>query len=293
MERVRRGELESKGIPVRVGSICDSDLLHEIVRDRHTVFHLAAAQHETNVPKAHFYEINVEGTRKLLEACVAAGAPRFVLGSTIGVYGCANGHALDEESPTHPENVYTTTKLQAERVVHDFASKLPCTIVRISETYGPGDGRLLKFFKMVEGGIFPMIGRSRNAHQLVHVDDLVDGLLLAATREEAVGEAFVLTGPEVLTTRQMVQVAAAALGKSLHTPYVPLWPLLACATALENTLPLLGLSPPLSRRRLDFFTKSFVFRPGKAKNLLGYEPKKHFKEGVAETALWYREHGYL
>ena len=78
----------------------------------------------------------------MLEAAVEAGVHRFVHGSTIGVYGISNNRPVRDDSPLQPDNIYGITKLEGEKVVRQFFDKLPIAIVRISETYGPGDRRL-------------------------------------------------------------------------------------------------------------------------------------------------------
>lgn len=293
LETDRRRRLESRGIEVQVGDIGDLPLLARLADSADTVFHLAAAQHESNVPDDHFRAVNVVGTSALIDACIAGGVQRFVYGSTIGVYGSAKNGRLDETSETRPQNIYGITKLEAEEVVRSRGERLPFTIVRISETYGPGDGRLVKLFKLVNEGLVPIIGGGGNEHHPVYVDDLVTGLILAATRPEAIGETIVLAGPEVMPTLQLIEGVADALDKPLRSVKLPLTPFLAAAVLCESGCRPLGIAPPWHRRRLDFFVKRFAFSQEKAARLLGYQPSTPFKQGARETAAWYREKGYL
>ena len=257
-------EMRSHGIEVFVGAVTDKDIAERAVKDADVVFHLAAAQHEANVPDEYFRNINVEGTRTVIEACIREGVGRFVYGGTIGVYGSALDGEIDEESPQRPENIYGVTKAEAEKLVAEYADKMPVSIVRISETYGPGDRRLLKLFKAIDSGMFFMIGPGENKHQLIYVDDLIDGLYLAATTGNAVNETFVLAGREVLTTNEMANSIAKAVGKSVRKLRAPLWVFMLAATILETVLKPLGIQPPLHRRRMDFFQKELLFFQGKA-----------------------------
>jgi nucleoside-diphosphate-sugar epimerase len=256
------------------------------------VIHLAAAQHEMNVPDEHFREVNVRGTEALLEAARQAGVRRFVHGSTIGVYGDREGE-ISEDTPPAPDNIYGVTKLEAERHVLSRKVDLPVVAIRISETYGPGDRRLLKLFKAVKKGSFFNIGDGRNRHHPIYIDDLVDGLLLAAEHPAAAGELFVLPGRDIVTTNEMVAAVAAAVGRQPPTLRVPLWPLMAAAVGMESTLRPLGIQPPLHRRRMDFFKKSFAFGSSKAARLLGFAPEVDFRDGAARTARWYESSGEL
>ena len=292
-EKENQRVLEDRGAKVILGSVADRDEVFESLKGIECVYHLAAAQHEVNVPDQHFRNVNVTGAKNILEGSVQAGVKIFVHGSTIGVYGDALDGEIDETSPLQPNNIYGVTKLEAEKLVLSFQQKLPVVIVRISETYGPGDYRLLKLFKAIKKGIFFVIGNGKNLHHLIHIDDLIDGLSLAATVEEAKGKAFVLAGKDVLTTREMAEVVAAQLKKKLPRLQIPLFPLLLLASILEGTLRPLGIQPPLHKRRMDFFKKSFSFSQEQSKTLLGFVPKIAFREGVADTEKWYEEMGYL
>jgi PAS domain S-box-containing protein len=292
-ESDRLEELRTLGIDVRIGSLQDPAFVRSALEGCDAVIHLAAAQHEANVPDDYFRKVNVEGTRILLNECMHAGVKRFVYGSTIGVYGSASTAALDEDSPTRPTNIYGITKLEAENLVRSHADRLDITVIRISETYGPGDLRLLKLFKAVQSGWFAMIGDGLNRRQPIHVQDLVRGLLLAVEHPAAIGQTLLLAGPKPLTTREMVRDVAAALNRPLRNIGVPMWPMWLAAQALEHTLKPLGIQPPLHRRRLDFFRTSFWFSIAKAKRLIGFEPMIPFAVGARDTAGWYRREGLL
>lgn len=292
-ERARAQELARGGVAIEQGPLQDPAYARRLVQGCQSVIHLAAAQHEANVPDGYFFDVNVNGTRTLIDACKMAGVQRFVYGSTIGVYGESRGQILDESTPPRPVNAYGRSKLSAEELVKSYRDALQISIVRISETYGPGDFRLLKLFRAVNRGRFLIIGSGLNRRQPIHVSDLVRGLLLAAQSDAAVGETFVMAGEETLTTREMVGEVAGALGRTPPAWRLPMWPFLAAAVVLERTLPPFGIQPPLHRRRLDFFRKSFLFSTMKARTVLKFLPAIPFRSGALDTATWYRDGGYL
>lgn len=292
-ERTRVTELARSGVRIEEGALQDAAFARHVVSDCDVVIHLAAAQHESGVPDSYFEDVNIGGTRSLLMASRDAGVRRFVYGSTIGVYGSAANGTLDESSPPNPDNVYGRTKLAAERVVREEAGPVETSIVRISETYGPGDFRLLKLFRAIDGGKFLMIGSGENRRQAMHVDDLVRALLIVASHSAAAGETFVLPGSEVLTTRQMVDVIAGVLGRGVSPVRLPMFPFLAAAVMFETVFKPLRIDPPLHRRRLDFFRKTFVFSTDKAQRLLGFAPQVAFEAGARDTAEWYGRQGLL
>ncbi len=283
--------LQSAGAEMILASIVDAEL-DDLVKGIDVVFHLAAAQHEANVGDDHFRNVNVEGTQRLLEACIRNNVKRFVLGSTIGVYGILDG-LIDENSPCNPDNIYGQTKLEGERLVLSYVDRLPVTAIRISETYGPGDRRLLKLFKTIKKGVFFIVGNGKNLHHLIFVDDLVRGMRMAAEVEAAVGEVFVLSGKDPVSTRVMADAVATAVDGKVPKFHAPMGPFMLLAVTMETVLKPFGIQPPLHRRRMDYFKKSFTLSRDKARNVLGFEPEVGFEEGVHRTAQWYEQEGLL
>lgn len=292
-ESSNRKILEEKGAEIILASVTQEDALPGLLQGVDVVFHLAAAQHEVNVPDQVFYDVNVKGTANLLDAARRAGVKRFVHGSTIGVYGSGMEGVIDETTPPDPDNIYGRTKLEGEKVVLSFREKLPVVILRIPETYGPGDRRLLKLFKAIRKGVFFMIGNGKNLHHLIHIDDLIDAFLLAAESPEAAGEIIVVAGRKAVTTNEMVAVIAAQVGGKIPGIRAPLPPVMVLATVMEKAFQPFGIKPPIYRRRMDFFRKSFSFSQEKAERILGFHPRIDFPEGVSSTAAWYRSMGYL
>ncbi len=298
VEHARGDELRRNGVQFHAGLLQDESFVESLLHERTVVIHLAAAQHESNMPEAYFHATNVDVTERLLQQCAAAGIHRFVYGSSIGVYGQsgfgdAGSEPLDESSPLQPDNMYTRSKAAAERVVRAHHSRMQTCIARIGETYGPGDSRLLKLFRSVARHRFVMIGNGLNQRQCIHVQDLIRALLLAAQHPAAAGETFIFAGPRAITTREMVNAIAEAIGVAPSKRHVPMWPFLATAKVMETVLPPLHLPAPLNTRRLDFFRKSLTFSTSKAEALLGFRAEIDFPQGAVDTAAWYCGRGDL
>ncbi len=292
-EKARCDALVKAGIKLVIAPLEDSAVIARELEGHDVVIHLAAAQHEAQAPESHFHKVNVEGTRNLLSLAAQAGIRRFVHGSTIGVYGSAAAGRLDEDSPLAPDNPYGRTKAAAEQVVRQFESPLEWTIIRISETYGPGDMRLLKLFRGIRKGRYLTVGTGENLHQLIYVDDLSRGLLAACTVPAANRQTVVLAGAQAITTNEMVSAISEAVGNRKRVLHAPMWPFVAAAFVFEATFTPLGLKPPLHRRRLDFFRKSFSLSTVKAQQLLGFHTEVDFREGARRTAQWYQANGHL
>jgi nucleoside-diphosphate-sugar epimerase len=104
---------------------------------------------------------------------------------------------------------------------------------------------------------------------------------------------MVLAGSETITTNEMVSAVSEALGSKKSVLRAPMWPFVLAAFAFESTFSPLGLKPPLHRRRLDFFRKSFSFSTAQAQKLLGFKPQVGFREGARKTSQWYAANGFL
>ena len=284
--------LDEKGIKIFLTGVDDLESISNLLNGIDIVFHLAAAQHEMNIPDKVFWDVNVEGTRNLLNASVNNKIKRFIHGSTIGVYGILNGK-IDENSFCNPDNIYGKTKLEGERLVLSYKDKLSVAVIRIPETYGPGDRRLLKLFKAIQKKVFFKIGNGKNLHHLIYVEDLVDAFLLAAENNNAAGELFLLSGPKPVSTDEMIKTIAHSVGSPDPKIRIPLTPLWILATLVEFVFRPLGIQPPVHRRRMDFFRKSFTLVNTNAVNKIGFNPKVTFEQGAKLTAEWYSQNGLL
>lgn len=284
--------IKDNGAEVILASVLDKDTINQITINKDYIFHFAAAQHEMNIPDQKFWDVNVEGTKNIISSAISSGVKRFIHGSTIGVYGSLQGE-INEESPTRPNNIYEQTKLEAEKLVLSNVNKIPTVVIRIPETFGPGDRRLLKLFKGIKKNAFVMVGKGKNLHHLIYIDDLIEGMFLASENNEAVGQIFLFAGPKAITTNEMISIIARNFNTSFPKIRLPLNPMMLTAVFLEKTLRPLGIQPPLHRRRMDFFVKGYQLSTKKSNKILGFSAKFDFDKGVKETKKWYEQNGLL
>jgi nucleoside-diphosphate-sugar epimerase len=166
-------------------------------------------------------------------------------------------------------------------------------VVRPGAIYGPGETRLLKLFRAIARGRYAIVGSGEAFYHPVYIDDLVDGFLLALECPRAVGEAFIVAGPRYVTQRELATTIASHTGGRVLPFRIPAAPLQWAGAVVEAVCVPLGIEPPLHRRRVDFWTKSRAFSIAKARRMLGYAPRVDVDEGVARTAEWYRQAGWL
>ena len=277
------------------GDLRERAAVERLVEGTDVVVHVAAVYRTAGHPDAYYRDVNVGGTERLLEAAARAGVRRFVHTSTVGVHGDVRNPPADEAAPIAPGDVYQATKAEAEALALAFQRQrgVPVVVVRPAAIYGPGETRLLKLFRAIARGRYAIVGSGRAFYHPVYIDDLLQGYLLALDRPDAVGEAFILAGPRYVTQRELADLVARHTGGRVLPFRVPAAPLRWAGALVEAVCVPLGLEPPLHRRRVEFWTKSRAFSIDKARRVLGYDPRVDVEEGVARTARWYREAGWL
>jgi nucleoside-diphosphate-sugar epimerase len=277
------------------GDLASGGSLDRLVEGADAVLHVAAVYRTAGHRDSYYHEVNVGGTERLLEAAAAAGVGRFVHTSTVGVHGHVEDPPADESAPLRPGDIYQATKAEAEALALDFHRRrgLPVAVIRPGAIYGPGETRFLKLFRAIARGHYALVGDGRSYYHPVYIDDLVQGFLLALESEAAVGESFLICGPEYVTQAELAALIARHTGGRVLPFRIPAWPIQLAGDVVEAVCVPLGVEPPLHRRRVDFWTKSRAFSIEKARRLLGYDPRVHLEEGIARTAASYREAGWL
>jgi len=138
-----------------------------------------------------------------------------------------------------------------------------------------------------------MIGDGKTLYHLTYIDDLVDGMLLAASHPEAIGEVFTLCGPEYTDLNELVRRIAAVMGKPAPRWRIPAWPVVWAAHLCDWLCKRIGVQAPLYPRRVEFFLLDRAFTPDKARCLIGYHPRYSLDTGLRRTHEWYEQEGLL
>jgi len=285
-----------KGVNIQkvIGSLDDSATYSASLKNGDVVYHIAGAVSDWG-SLDYFRRINLEGTRKLIEASVANKVKRFVYVSSIVVHSHIGACDLDEESPQLDSSFpYVITKRETEKLVMSYhkKNKIEVTIVRPGDIYGPGDRvSLLKMAPMLEKGIMGYIGGGKTIGALTYVKNLADGLILAGTKKQAAGEAFVITDGAKISWKEYFEALAEEL--NVPAPRFSLHPSIAkiVASVLEFIYRLFHIKkrPPLTKYLATHLKQDFHFKIDKAKNILGYKPETGFEQAIEETAEWYKK----
>jgi 2-alkyl-3-oxoalkanoate reductase len=288
-------DLKGKGAQIELGSVTDASLMKKVVSGRELIYHIAAAFRQLNVPNRYYWDVNVEGTRHLADVAFHVGVRRFVYCSTQGVHGHIKNPPGDETSPIKPEDYYQFTKYEGEKVVQQYAARgLDAVTLRPTAIYGPGDPeRFLILFRLAKKGSFLMFGNGETFYHPVYIDNLVDAFELAGEKPGIRGESYIIGDEHYYSIKDLVRSVGNAMAVPVRIRHLPFWPLWMAAFMCESVCKPIRVTPPLFRRRVDWFRQVRAFSIEKAKTQLGYHPNVDLSTGLRRTAQWYAERGYV
>lgn len=265
-----------------------------------TVFHVAGVIHPSK-GRQEFYSVNVDGTRRMLEAAARAGVRRFIHVSSNSPIGCnASNKAadmFDESSPYNPYMHYGASKKAAEDLVNEQGtSGFETVIIRPPWFYGPGQPpRQTLFFTMIKNGKMPIVGDGNNLRSMAYVDNICQGLMLCESTAQAAGNTYWIADSEPYTMNQIVDTVEKVLENDFkiacsHKRFR--LPNLASEVAylIDGALQGSGLYHQ-KFHVLSEMNKNIACKIDKAKLELGYAPKVALEEGMRHSIKWVLDHG--
>ncbi len=258
------------------------------------VFHVAGVVKALNA--AAYDRVNRGGT-EAVAGVVPAGSPlkRFVLVSSLAAAGPGvPGRPVREDDPPAPRTAYGRSKRGGEEVLERLGNRFPWSIVRPPAIYGPEDRDVFVFFQWAARGIFPRPGRRDARISVVHVEDVVQAILLAAERPEAVGRTYFAGSARGWTWPEIRSALEGAVGRRLRVLPAPA-PLLYAAAVLCELCALITRKPPLISidKASDVRRRNWECSIDRAKAELGYAPKWDVAEGFKSTYAWCKQRGWL
>jgi nucleoside-diphosphate-sugar epimerase len=286
--------LEERGVAVYRGDVRDADSLTAPMRRVDTVFHLAGMMGVWR-GIGEYRAVNVTGAENIARAVLANGVRRLVHVSSWTVYGMNLGAPARESWPLHPfPEPYARTKAEGDLAVQRLIARdhLPAVIIRPGTFFGPGDR--LHYARMADrlrAGKAIVIGSGRNALPFVYATDVVQGLILAAERDNAVGQAYNITNDQPLSQEEFLRAIARDIGAAPPRVHVPYRALYAISAAVEKAASIARVQhqPIVTRLGVKLFGTDNRHAIDKARTELGYIPRVSLREGVKLSGQWYRQ----
>ena len=282
-------------IEIAYGDITDLDSLLPQVAGVDYVFHLSGALRAKD--ESDFFRINQGGTKNILEACRLQNSnlKRFVYISTQAAAGPAtNGIPLKEDDPPNPISIYGKSKQLAEQSVLEFRKYFPTTIIRPPAVYGPRDDDFMEVFKYIKLGFKPLIGKKEKFISIIHIDDLVRGIHIAAEHLNAENQIFFISNREGCSWIELEDMIARVMGKKALKIVLPELALDVAAFISEKTAKIFNKTAILNRDKANEMKQNFwLIDASKAERELNFIAEIPLENGLNETYQWYRNQGWL
>ena len=280
---------------VVAGDVSRPEEWESILNGCDLVIHTAAIV-TNNVAREEAWRVNVLGTRRMLDAAVRAGVKRFVHISSLAAMRFNTEDQADESAPVMPtNNPYVDTKISSEHVVLSAhaAKEIKCTIIRPADIYGPGSRPWTMIpVQMIQKGLFLLPAYGQGIFRAIYIDDLVNGIILAAEKDEAVGQIFILGGEKGITCETFFGYYYRMLGKG--SPRVmSTSAAVFIAEAGRMLFTLLGKQTELGRGAMEMLSKKSTVSNKKAHDLLGWRQQVDLAEGMRRTEVWLKEQNLL
>ena len=288
-------EFENSNIDIFHGDITDKNTLKKITKDVDIIYHLAGKVGEWGALDSEFIEININGTKNILNASLENNVNHFIFCSTPGVLGLTGYPEAKEDLPYNPRGIYEKTKCEAEKLVMRFHEEmgLPMTIVRPDFVYGPGDMRRLKLYKAIKNNFFFMIGDGGSFLHPTFISDIIYGFELVRNNRKAIGEIYNIAGSKPITVREYFETIAHVLEVNISKFNIPKVFAVNAAYILENISKITKKEPIISQSKIDFLTINHGSDISKIRTQLGYNPKVEFIDGIKRTIDWYISNKYI
>jgi nucleoside-diphosphate-sugar epimerase len=274
----RAGDLAEIGCELVEGDLSSRDAIRRGIQGCDAVFHIAAV-YKVGIPASErdaMREANVRGTEHVLDAAAESGVKRVVYVSTVGVFGNTHGEVVNETYHRDGEgflSCYEETKYLSHQVALDRIEKgAPIVIVQPGGVYGPGDhSELGNIIDQTRTGKLKMLMFPEAGFNLVHVDDVADGILRAHDSGK-VGESYVLGG-EITTMGDMIRKVADISGRKAPSRSMPT-SLMKLAIPIGPVVgKMLGFPPNLRELIRSSDGVTYWATDEKARRELGYAPR--------------------
>ncbi len=267
----------------QIGDVRDPDAVDSAVRNTDLVYHLAAEHRDDVRPISLYYDVNVEGTRTVAEACSANGVSRLVFTSSVAVYGL-NAGSPSEDTPANPFNDYGRSKLQGEDVLRQWAAEHPetsLTIVRPTVVFGEGNrGNVFNLVNQIVSGRFMMVGDGTNRKSMAYVGNVA--AFLTFIGESGLSGIRILNYVDKpdLSMNELVGQVRTYLGTSPASPFtIPYRIGMAGGACLDMLASLTGKSFPISRVRVAKFCADTTISVDVLKTT-GFSPPYSLEKGM-------------
>ena len=286
--------LADLGVEIFFGDLLDQDSLEKAVDGVNVIFHAAGEVY--SIDPCDHDKINVQGTENLFKACINKPIEKLVYFSSIAATGPMSDSKtlLNEHTPQNPINAYGISKYKAEMKAQQFYNdhKVPIVILRLPVVYGPGvseSSRVFLFLHMIKKGLYRVIGNGENIISLCHIDNLINGVLLAAQQEKSIGKIYLIADERPYTINELVQSIAKEENVTLSKIHIPVSVAHIMAFIMMLLKQVFAFTPMLTNNLIKEATSNWGCNILLAQKDLNYQPPVDLQKGLKTTVNWYMQ----
>ncbi len=287
--------IEGLDVKIVYGDVTDREFMFKLIKSKSIVFHLAGIIDIGNIPYEKVYNVNVQGTKNIVDACVKNKAKKLVYASTVNIIEAVKDEVLFEPSELKEElaeGPYAQTKIEATKYILENCrtENLDAVIVYPSAVIGPFDFKISEVGQVILDFMNKKLyGYVSGGYNFVDVRDVAEGMRLASIKGGK-GESYILSG-QITSFKSLLQIINAKLGRKRLPPKFALWFVKLFAKVSTLYYKLRGKKPVFSAYSISAFTKNCNFSHQKATTELGYFSRPA-KQSIEDSVDWFIDNGY-
>lgn len=271
------------------GDILDYSTVLEAMKGIDLVIHLAAKHRFFGISENEFYKVNVEGTKKILNAAAQVDIKNIIFYSSVAVYGDQSA-PTNERTELQPNTPYGITKLEAEKLICKWSSEgvnRNALIIRPTLVFGPRNrGNMYRLIRQVDRGLYIPIGSGKNIKSVAYVENLIDATLFLMDKGFKGVEVYNYADEPHMSFKEIVNLIYKIFAKSVPKFYLPAWPILAGLKPFEFAARIAGKNFPIATAILKM-NKSTYHTAKKIRNS-AFQQIYSLEEGLTRMIEWYK-----
>ena len=287
--------LEGKNVSYVNGDLYSNDVLEKTIKNMDYVFHVAGVLKSKK--KEGYKKGNNLATKNLIEIThkVKPDLKKFVHISSLAVCGPTPGEkSIDENYIPKPITNYGRTKFEAEQEVLKYRDRMPVIIIRPPAVFGPRDTEILVYFQTFSKGLNSVIGLKEKYLSLIYIEDLIDGIMLAAEKSNNSGEVYFISSDKAYNWNDIGNITSKLLGKKAIKIKVPHSVVFGVGYIAQFFSTFSKNAATLNVEKCKDITRErWVCSNQKAKDELGFIEKHTLEESFAKTIEWYKKNNWI
>jgi len=287
--------LNGKDVELHICELTNKEGLRKIFEGADYIYHVAGVV-KSKKPEGYFAG-NVETTKALLDVALEFKniIKRFIIVSSATASGPSPiNNPVSEDFPCKPITTYGRSKLAQEELAKSYMDQIPITVCKVAAVYGERDTEIFIFFNTYSKGLMTTIGLNDKQVSLIHVNDVVRGLYLAAISDKAKGQIYFITSEKYYTWKEVGDATSKVMNKKSFKIAVPHFVVYTIAGIAQFFSMFSSKAATLNIEKAKDITRpAWISDYRKAYKDFGFKQEISLEEGIRKTVDWYKKVGWL